>query len=280
MGIKKFKPRTAGTRFRSGQDFAEVTSTKPEKSLTISLNKKSGRNSHGRITSYNRGGGHKKLYRIVDFKREKHGVPARVASIEYDPYRSSRIALLHYKDGEKRYIIAPEGIKVGEELASGPNVEVKVGNALPIHKIPVGTVVHNIELKPGAGAKLIRSAGSSAQITARESDYAQLKLNSGEIRLIHINCYATVGKVGNSEHELIKIGKAGRNRHKGKRPHVRGVAMNPVDHPHGGGEGKATKGNPHPVSPWGWITIGYKTRKNKRTDKYIVKPRRVGYGMD
>ena len=280
MGIKKFKPRTAGTRFRSGQDFAEVTSTKPEKSLTISLNKKSGRNSHGRITSYNRGGGHKKLYRIVDFKRDKHGVPARVASIEYDPYRSSRIALLHYKDGEKRYIIAPEGIKVGEELASGPNVEVKVGNALPIHKIPVGTVVHNIELKPGAGAKLIRSAGSSAQITARESDYAQLKLNSGEIRLIHINCYATVGKVGNSEHELIKIGKAGRNRHKGKRPHVRGVAMNPVDHPHGGGEGKATKGNPHPVSPWGWITIGYKTRKNKRTDKYIVKPRRVGYGMD
>lgn len=280
MGIKKFKPRTPGTRFRSGQDFTEVTSAKPEKSLTISLNKKSGRNSHGRITSYNRGGGHKKLYRIVDFRREKHGIPATVASIEYDPYRSSRIALLNYKDGEKRYIIAPEGIKVGEELASGPDVEVKVGNALPIHKIPVGTVVHNVELKPGAGAKLIRSAGSSAQITARESDYAQLKLVSGEIRLIHINCYATVGRVGNSEHELITIGKAGRNRHRGKRPHVRGVAMNPVDHPHGGGEGKATKGNPHPVSPWGWITIGYKTRKNKRTDKYIVKPRRVGYGMD
>lgn len=280
MGIKKFKPRTPGTRFRSGQDFTEVTSTKPEKSLTVSLNKKSGRNSHGRITSYNRGGGHKKLYRIVDFKREKHGIPATVASIEYDPYRSSRIALLNYKDGEKRYIIAPEGVKVGEELASGPNVEVKVGNALPIHKIPVGTVVHNVELKPGAGAKLIRSAGSSAQITARESDYAQLKLVSGEIRLIHINCYATVGRVGNSEHELITIGKAGRNRHRGKRPHVRGVAMNPVDHPHGGGEGKASKGNPHPVSPWGWITIGYKTRKNKRTDKYIVKPRRVGYGMD
>ena len=280
MGIKKFKPRTAGTRFRSGQDFAEVTNTKPEKSLTVSLNKKSGRNSHGRITSYNRGGGHKKLYRMVDFKRDKHGIPAVVATIEYDPYRSSRIALLNYKDGEKRYIIAPEGIKIGEELTSGPNVEVKVGNALPIHKIPVGTIVHNIELKPGAGAKLIRSAGSSAQITAREGEYAQLKLNSGEIRLIHINCYATVGKVGNSEHELITIGKAGRNRHRGKRPHVRGVAMNPVDHPHGGGEGKATKGNPHPVSPWGWITIGYKTRKNKRTDKYIVKPRRVGYGMD
>jgi large subunit ribosomal protein L2 len=280
MGIKKFKPRTAGTRFRSGQDFAEVTSTKPEKSLTISLNKKSGRNSQGRITSYNRGGGHKKLYRIVDFKRDKHGVPGIVASIEYDPYRSSRIALLNYKDGEKRYIIAPEDIKIGDELASGPDVEVKVGNALPIHKIPVGTVVHNVELKPGAGAKLIRSAGSSAQITAREGDYAQLKLKSGEIRLIHINCYATVGKVGNSEHELITIGKAGRNRHRGKRPHVRGVAMNPVDHPHGGGEGKASKGNPHPVSPWGWITIGYKTRKNKRTDKYIVKPRRIGYGMD
>ena len=216
MGIKKFKPRTAGTRFRSGQDFAEVTSTKPEKSLTVSLNKKSGRNSNGRITSYNRGGGHKKLYRMVDFKRDKHGIPAVVATIEYDPYRSSRIALLNYKDGEKRYIIAPEGIKVGEELASGPDVEVKVGNALPIRKIPVGTVVHNIELKPGAGANLIRSAGNSAQITARESDYAQLKLNSGEIRLIHINCYATVGKVGNSEHELVKIGKAGRNRHRGK----------------------------------------------------------------
>jgi len=280
MGIKKYKPRTPGTRFRTGQDFVEVTSTKPEKSLTISLNKKSGRNSQGRITSYNRGGGHKKLYRVVDFKRDKYGVPATVASIEYDPYRSSRIALLNYKDGEKRYIIAPEGVKVGEELASGPDVEVKIGNSLPIHKIPVGTVVHNIELKPGAGAKLIRSAGSSAQITARESDYAQIKLISGEIRLIHINCYATVGKVGNSEHELVRIGKAGRNRHRGKRPHVRGVAMNPVDHPHGGGEGKASKGNPHPVSPWGWITIGYKTRKNKRTDKYIVKPRRVGYGMD
>jgi large subunit ribosomal protein L2 len=280
MGIKKFKPRTAGTRFRSGQDFAEITSSKPEKSLTVSLNKKSGRNSNGRITSYNRGGGHKKLYRIVDFKRDKYDIPAVVASIEYDPYRSSRIALLNYKDGEKRYIIAPEGLKVGDEVASGPKVEVKVGNALPIHKIPVGTVVHNIELKQGAGAKLIRSAGSSAQITAKEGQYAQLKLNSGEIRLIHINCLATVGKVGNSEHELITIGKAGRNRHRGKRPHVRGVAMNPVDHPHGGGEGKATKGNPHPVSPWGWITIGYKTRRNKRTDKYIVKPRRIGYGMD
>ena len=181
---------------------------------------------------------------------------------------------------KKDILLLLKVLEVGEELASGPDVEVKVGNALPIHKIPVGTVVHNIELKPGAGAKLIRSAGSSAQITARESDYAQIKLNSGEIRLIHINCYATVGKVGNSEHELVTIGKAGRNRHRGKRPHVRGVAMNPVDHPHGGGEGKATKGNPHPVSPWGWITIGYKTRKNKRTDKYIVKPRRIGYGMD
>ena len=280
MGIKKFKPRTAGTRFRSGQDFSEITSTKPEKSLTISLNKKSGRNSKGRITSYNRGGGHKKLYRVVDFKRDKHDVPAVVATIEYDPYRSSRIALLNYKDGEKRYIIAPEGLNVGDTVSSGPKSEVKIGNTLPISKIPVGTIVHNIELRPGAGAKLIRSAGSSAQITAKEGDYAQIKLNSGEIRLIHINCSATVGKVGNSEHELITIGKAGRNRHRGKRPHVRGVAMNPVDHPHGGGEGKATKGNPHPVSPWGWITIGYKTRKNKRTDKYIVKPRRVGYGMD
>ncbi|MGI9535383.1 MAG: 50S ribosomal protein L2 [Thermodesulfobacteriota bacterium] len=280
MGIKKYKPKTPGTRFGSGQDFAEITRTDSEKSLTVSLNKKSGRNSYGRITSYNRGGGHKKLYRKIDFKRDKLDIPAKVVSIEYDPYRSARIALLHYNDGEKRYILASEGLKIGDTLVSGPKSEIKIGNSLPIEKIPVGTIIHNVELKPGGGAKLVRSAGGSAQINAKEGDYAQIKLSSGEIRLIHIKCSATIGKVGNSEHELITIGKAGRNRHRGKRPHVRGVAMNPVDHPHGGGEGKATKGNPHPVSPWGWITIGYKTRKNKRTDKYIVKSRRIGYGMD
>ena len=280
MGIKKYKPKTPGTRFRSGQDFSEITKTDSEKSLTVSINKKSGRNSYGRITSFNRGGGHKKLYRKVDFKREKYDIPAKIASIEYDPYRSARIALLHYSDGEKRYMLATEGLKVGDTVVSGPKSEIKIGNSLPIEKIPVGTIIHNIELKPGGGAKLVRSAGGSAQINAKEGDYAQIKLSSGEIRLIHIKCSATIGKVGNSEHELITLGKAGRNRYRGKRPHVRGVAMNPVDHPHGGGEGKATKGNPHPVSPWGWITIGYKTRKNKRTDKYIVKSRRIGYGMD
>ncbi|NIP30698.1 MAG: 50S ribosomal protein L2 [Candidatus Dadabacteria bacterium] len=280
MGIKKYNPTSPGTRFRSGFTFDEITSDKPEKSLTTSLNKKSGRNSKGRITSYNRGGGHKKLYRIIDFKRNKFGVPAKVATIEYDPYRSARIALLNYADGEKRYILAPDGVKVGDELISGPNSEISVGNALPIENIPVGTVINSIELKPGGGAKLIRSAGGSAQIVAKDEKYAQVKLASGEIRLINLKCMATIGRLGNTEHELLVIGKAGRNRHKGRRPVVRGVAMNPVDHPHGGGEGKATKGNPHPVSPWGWITIGYKTRKNKRTDKYIVKRRRVGYGMD
>ena len=280
MGIKKYKPKTPGTRFRSGQDFSEITRSKSEKSLTSSINKKSGRNSKGRITSYNRGGGHKKLYRKIDFKRNKYDIPAKVVSIEYDPYRSARIALIHYKDGEKRYILATDGLKVGDTVMSGPKSEIQTGNSLPIEKIPVGTIIHNIELKPGGGAKLVRSAGGSAQINAKEGDYAQIKLSSGEIRLIHVKCSATIGKVGNSEHELITLGKAGRNRYRGKRPHVRGVAMNPVDHPHGGGEGKATKGNPHPVSPWGWITIGYKTRKNKRTDKYIVKSRRIGYGMD
>ncbi|MGI9554070.1 MAG: 50S ribosomal protein L2, partial [Thermodesulfobacteriota bacterium] len=237
MGIKKYKPKTPGTRFRSGQDFTEITKTGSEKSLTESLNKKSGRNSYGRITSYNRGGGHKKLYRKVDFRREKIDIPAKVVSIEYDPYRSARIALLNYNDGEKRYILASEGLKPGDTVVSGPKAEIQIGNSLPIEKIPVGTIIHNIELKPGGGAKLVRSAGGSAQINAKEGDYAQIKLSSGEIRLIHIKCSATIGKVGNSEHELITIGKAGRNRYRGKRPHVRGVAMNPVDHPHGGGEG-------------------------------------------
>lgn len=279
MGIRKFRPSTPGTRFRSGTDFSEVTTNKPHRPLTVSSNKKSGRNSYGRITSYNRGGGHKKRYRKIDFKRDKFNIPAKIATIEYDPYRTARIALLHYKDGEKRYIIAPESLNVGDEIVSGENVEIKPGNALPLKSIPVGNIVHNIEVNPGAGAKLVRSAGASAQIVAKEGKYAQLKLSSGEMRFIFIDCMATVGKIGNAEHELVVIGKAGRSRKMGRRPVVRGVAMNPVDHPHGGGEGKATKGNPHPVSPWGWITIGKKTRKNKRTDKYRVRARRVGYGV-
>lgn len=280
MGIKKFRPTSPGTRFRSGSDYSDITTDKPHKPLTSTVKKTGGRNSQGRVTSFQRGGGNKRLYRIIDFKRNKTDVPGKVVSIEYDPNRSSRIALVSYADGEKRYILAPEGIVVGSTVMSGPNVEVTIGNALPLRNIPVGTVVHNIEFKPGGGGKMVRAAGASAQIAAKDGDYAQIKLTSGEIRLVHLDCMATVGRIGNSEHELISYGKAGRKRHIGKRPHVRGVAMNPVDHPHGGGEGKASKGNPHPVSPWGWITIGYKTRKNKRTDKFIVKRRRIGYGMD
>lgn len=280
MGIKKFRPTSPGTRFRSGSDYSDITTDKPHKPLTSTVKKTGGRNSQGRVTSFQRGGGNKRLYRIIDFKRNKTDVPGKVVSIEYDPNRSSRIALVSYADGEKRYILAPEGIAVGNTVMSGPNVEVTLGNALPLRNIPVGTVVHNIEFKPGGGGKMVRAAGASAQIAAKDGDYAQIKLTSGEIRLVHLDCMATVGRIGNSEHELISYGKAGRKRHIGKRPHVRGVAMNPVDHPHGGGEGKASKGNPHPVSPWGWITIGYKTRKNKRTDKFIVKRRRIGYGMD
>jgi large subunit ribosomal protein L2 len=280
MGIKKFRPTSPGTRFRSGSDYSDITTDKPHKPLTSTVKKTGGRNSQGRVTSFQRGGGNKRLYRIIDFKRNKTDVPGKVVSIEYDPNRSSRIALVSYADGEKRYILAPEGIAVGSVVMSGPNVEVTLGNALPLKNIPVGTVVHNIEFKPGGGGKMVRAAGASAQIAAKDGDYAQIKLTSGEIRLVHLDCMATVGRIGNSEHELISYGKAGRKRHIGKRPHVRGVAMNPVDHPHGGGEGKASKGNPHPVSPWGWITIGYKTRKNKRTDKFIVKRRRIGYGMD
>lgn len=280
MGIRKYRPSTPGTRFRSGNDFSEITSKKPYRPLTSSSNKKSGRNSYGRITSYNRGGGHKRRYRNIDFKRDKFDIPARVATIEYDPYRTARIALLNYYDGEKRYILAPEALNVGDVVVSGTNVDIKPGNALPLRYIPVGNVVHNVEVNPGAGAKLARSAGASAQIVAKEGKYAQLRLSSGEMRFIYIDCMATVGRIGNVEHELVVIGKAGRSRKMGRRPVVRGVAMNPVDHPHGGGEGKAPKGNPHPVSPWGWITIGKKTRKNKRTDRYRVRARRVGYGMD
>jgi large subunit ribosomal protein L2 len=280
MAIKKYSPITPGRRFMTAHDFAEITKEEPYKPLTVANHRKTGRNSQGRVTSRHRGGGHKRLYRIVDFKRDKFDVPAKVVAIEYDPNRSARIALLNYEDGEKRYILATDGMRVGDSVVSGKKVEVLPGNAMPLRSIPVGTYVHSVELKPGAGGKLARSAGSSVQIVAKEGEYAQLKLSSGEIRLVHLDCMATVGRVGNTEHELLVVGKAGRSRHMGKRPSVRGVAMNPVDHPHGGGEGKATKGNPHPVSPWGWKTIGKKTRKNKRTDKFIVKRRRIGYGMD
>ncbi len=280
MGIKKYRPVTKGRRFMTSLDFSEVTVEQPYKPLTVPLKERAGRNAQGRVSSLHRGGGHKRLYRIIDFKRNKFNIPGKVLSIEYDPNRSARIALIGYVDGEKRYIIAPDDLKVGDKIISGENVDALNGNALPLRNIPIGTFVHNIELKPYGGGKLARAAGTSVQLLAKEGNYAQLRMSSGEIRLVHQNCMATIGKVGNVEHELIVIGKAGRSRYMGKRPHVRGVAMNPVDHPHGGGEGKAPQGNPHPVSPWGWATIGYKTRKNKRTKKFIVKRRRIGYGMD
>ncbi|WP_028949707.1 50S ribosomal protein L2 [Sulfurihydrogenibium subterraneum] len=272
MGVRKLKPVTNGTRHAVLYDFAEITKSEPEKSLVEPLKKHAGRNNQGRITVRHRGGGHKRLYRIIDFKRDKWGVPAKVAAIEYDPNRSARIALLHYFDGEKRYIIWPEGLKVGDIVKSGPDAEIKVGNALPLENIPVGTLVHNIELTPGKGGQLVRSAGMSAQILGREGDYIQVRLPSGEIRLIYKKCMATIGAVGLAEHELIELGKAGRSRWLGIRPTVRGTAMNPVDHPHGGGEGK-TFGK-HPVSPWGLPTKGYKTRRgSKYSDKFIIKRR-------
>ncbi len=272
MGVRKLKPVTNGTRHAILYDFSEITKKEPEKSLTEPLKKKAGRNNQGRITVRHKGGGHKRLYRIIDFKRDKWGVPAKVASIEYDPNRSARIALLHYVDGEKRYIIWPEGLNVGDTVVAGPDAEIKVGNALPLENIPVGTFIHNIELTPGKGGQLVRAAGMSAQILGRQGDYVQVRLPSGEIRLIHKRCMATVGTVGLAEHELIKLGKAGRARWLGIRPTVRGTAMNPVDHPHGGGEGK-TFGK-HPVSPWGQPTKGYKTRRGaKYSDKFIIKRR-------
>ncbi len=253
--------------------FEEITKDYPEKSLTVPLKSTGGRNNQGRITVRFRGGRHKRRYRIVDFKRDKWGVPAKVAAIEYDPNRSARIALLHYADGEKRYILWPEGLKVGDTVMAGPDAEIKVGNALPIKNIPVGTFIHNIELIPGKGGQLARAAGTYAQLMAKEGDYAHVRLPSGEVRLIHVNCMATIGQVGNIDHENIVIGKAGRNRWLGRRPHVRGTAMNPVDHPHGGGEGR-TKGR-HPVSPWGWCTKGMKTRKPKKvSDAFIVSRRK------
>jgi large subunit ribosomal protein L2 len=275
VGIKKFKPTSPGVRFMTVSTFEEITKKEPEKSLVEILKKKAGRNMQGRITARHRGGGSKRKYRIIDFKRDKDGVPAKVAAIEYDPNRSARIALLHYMDGEKRYILAPVGLKVGDVVESGPNADIKPGNALPLSHIPVGTIVHNVELYPGKGGQLARAAGAAAQVMAKENGYATLRLPSGEMRMVPEECRATVGQVGNLEHENITLGKAGRSRWLGRRPHVRGSAMNPVDHPHGGGEGKAPIGRKHPVTPWGKPTLGYKTRKkNKPSDKYIVKRRK------
>jgi large subunit ribosomal protein L2 len=272
MGIKRFKPYTPSRRFMTVSDFSEITKTEPEKSLTVGFVRGTGRNNQGRITCRHKGGGHKRRYRIIDFRRNKIGVPARVAAIEYDPNRSARIALLVYADGEKRYILWPEGLKVGDTVVAGPDAEIKVGNALPLRNIPVGTIVHNVELKPGKGGQLARAAGSFAQIMGKVGDYAQLRLPSGELRLVHLDCMATVGQVGNLDHENIVLGKAGRSRWLGIRPTVRGTAMNQVDHPHGGGEGR-TFGK-HPVTPWGQPTKGYKTRRAKKySDKFIIKRR-------
>jgi large subunit ribosomal protein L2 len=257
----------------TGYSFEEITKSKPERSLVIPLRKSGGRNSYGRVTVRHRGGGNRRLIRVVDFKREKYGIPARVAAIEYDPNRTARLALLFYADGEKRYIIAPLDLRVGDTVISGPQAEVRPGNNLPIANIPVGTLVHNVELKEGRGGQLVRAAGGAAQLLAKEGDYAQIRMPSGEVRLVRQNCYATIGQVGNLEHSNIKLGKAGRKRHLGIRPTVRGTAMSPRDHPHGGGEGRQPIGMPSPKSPWGKPTLGYKTRRNKKTDKYIVRRR-------
>jgi large subunit ribosomal protein L2 len=276
MGIKKYKPTSPGRRFVTGSDFEEVTRTTPEKSLLGKISKSGGRNNNGRVTSRHIGGGHKRRYRIIDFKRQKDGVPAKVAAIEYDPNRSARIALLHYADGEKAYILAPLRIRVGDTVMSGPQADIKPGNALPLRDIPTGTVVHNIELQIGRGGQICRSAGVGAQLMAKEGDHATLRLPSSEMRMVHLDCRATVGQIGNVTHENITVGKAGRSRWKGKRPKVRGSAMNPVDHPHGGGEGKSNSGR-HPVTPWGKPTHGYRTRvKGKPSSKYIVRGRKRG----
>src|SRR5713101_533512 len=272
MPLRHHKPTSAGRRFQDVAEFSELSEKAPERSLLTPLPKSGGRNNRGRMTSRHRGGGHKRRYRIIDFRRDKDGVVARVAAIGYDPNRSARIALLHYRDGEKRYILAPVGLQVGATVTSGPDADILVGNALPLAGIPLGTMIHNIELKEGKGGQMARSAGTSAQLMAREGEWATLRLPSGEMRKVHNRCYATIGQVGNLEHENVSIGKAGRTRHLGKMPHNRGVSMNPVDHPLGGGEGK-TSGGRHPVSPWGQPTKGYKTRRNKRTTKFIVKRR-------
>ena len=275
MAIKKFKPTTPGRRFMSVASFEEITKKEPERSLVEILKNKAGRNMQGRVTIRHRGGGHKRKYRIIDFKRDKDGIPAKVAAIEYDPNRTAYIALLNYADGEKRYILAPDGLRVGDTVMSGENADIKPGNALKLAHIPVGTTVHNIELVPGKGGQMARAAGTSAQLMAKEGGVATLRLPSGEMRMVSVECRATIGQVGNVEHENITIGKAGRSRWLNRRPHVRGVVMNPKDHPHGGGEGKAPIGRKTPVTPWGMPTLGYKTRKkNKASDKYIVKRRK------
>jgi len=273
MGVKTYKPVTPSRRFMATSDFEEITSVAPEKSLLKPLKKSGGRNSDGRISVRRRGGGHKRFYRVIDFKREKFGIPAKVDSIQYDPNRSARIALLVYADGEKRYILSPDGLISGDMLMSGPDAEIRIGNSLPLLKIPVGTMVHSIEMKPGKGAQIARSAGTSCQIMAREKEMITLKLPSSEIRIINENCMATIGQVGNLDHSNVVLGKAGRSRWIGRRPKVRGVVMNPHDHPHGGGEGRSSGGR-HPVTPWGVPTKGYKTRKvNKQSDKFIIKRR-------
>lgn len=273
MPVKKYKPVTPGTRGMTGYTFDEITKSTPERSLILPLRKSGGRNAHGRVTVRHRGGGHRRAIRIVDFKREKHNIPAKVAAIEYDPNRTARLALLFYVDGEKRYIIAPLDLKVGDTVISGAGAEIRSGNSLPISNIPVGTLIHNIEIKQGRGGQMVRSAGGAAQLLAKEGDFAQVRMPSGEVRLIYQTCYATIGQIGNLDHGNIKLGKAGRNRHKGIRPTVRGSAMSPRDHPHGGGEGRQPIGLAGPKSPWGKPTLGYKTRRNKKTDQYIVRRR-------
>jgi len=274
MGVKKFKPTTPGRRFMTVSTFEDITSTSPERGLLRPLVSRGGRNGQGKLTVRHQGGGHKRRYRVIDFKRNKDGIAARVASIEYDPNRSARIALVHYKDGDKRYILAPVGLGVGDVVESGPSAEIKPGNALPLRAIPLGTTVHNLELHAGRGGQLVRSAGGAAQLMAKEGEYAQVRLPSGEVRKVHLDCRATVGQVGNLDHEAISIGKAGRTRWLGWRPSVRGVVMDPSSHPHGGGEGKSPIGMPGPVTPWGKPTLGFKTRKTKPSDKFIVKRRK------
>ena len=275
MAIKQFKPTSPGRRSMTVLTFEEITKKAPEKNLLERISSSGGRNNRGKITVRHRGGGHKRLYRVVDFKRDKWDIPARVAAVEYDPNRSARIALLNYKDGEKRYILCPVGLQVGDTILAGlNNIDIRPGNAMPLSVIPVGSTIHNIELKRGKGGQLVRSAGGSAQLMAREGDYATVRLGSGEVRMIHADCFSTIGQVGNINHENVVIGKAGRARWMGSRPKVRGVAMNPVDHPHGGGEGKAGQGNPHPVSPWGQLAKGYKTRRRKLTSRFIIKKRK------
>jgi large subunit ribosomal protein L2 len=273
MGVKKFKPVTPSARYRTVSDFSDITKSEPEKALLEPRKRTGGRNNRGRITSRHRGGGHKRRYRLIDFKRKKHDVEARVAAIEYDPNRSARIALLHYVDGDKRYIIAPKGLEVGARVVSGPQAPFNVGNAMPLERIPLGTLVHNVEMVPGRGGQLARGAGTYAQVMAKEGNQVTLRLPSGEMRMVHRTCQATIGEVGNPTHENVVRGKAGKSRWLGRRPHVRGVAMNPIDHPMGGGEGKSSGGG-HPVSPWGWKTKGMKTRRRKPSDKFIVRRRK------